>query len=71
MNPTHLDEYEYECDPITLENLNELEENEKITINGKIYSIPMIYEWVIERTQNKDPLRKDVSYEDKNRLIEE
>ena len=68
MNYTHLDECDY--DLISHENLNELEANEKITINNRLYSILSIYEWIIERSNNIDPLRNVVSNEDKNCIIE-
>ena len=58
-------------DPIHLSNLLDLEEEERITINGYCYNIYSIYKWLIQLNNELDPNRIPVSSEDRKRLIKE
>lgn len=55
-----------DIDPCTLENIKP---EEKIIINKQIYNIKSIYRWVIYMENFKDPLRNDVTDDDRQRII--
>ena len=51
-----------DIDPFTLENIKP---EEKIIINKQIYNIKSIYRWIIYMKNVKDPLRNDVTDDDR------